>query len=35
METVFAKTQKPNPIAAEYSRTNTLAESARALAVAR
>ena len=35
METVFAKTQKPNPIAAENSRTNTLAESARALAVAR
>jgi len=35
MEMVFAKTKKPNPKAAESSRTNTLAESARALAVAR
>src|SRR5579863_5400616 len=35
MEMVFAKTKKPNPKAAESSRTNSLAESARALAVAR
>ncbi len=35
MEIVFAKTQKPNPKTAETPPTNTLAESARALAVAR
>ena len=35
METVFAKTQKPNPKATDAPRKNSLAESARALAVAR